>query len=118
MKRKFESKSLQVVSAAEFSVAIYNGKFHAGLLLFNLQLCVTFYNIFPTYNFLMFFFFHIFCRYLLSILTTYVKKTNPGLEEVLSIIKDLKGKLRRMTFQTEVIYTITKTCLLPFFDDA
>ena len=64
------------------------------------------------------FFFHIFCRYLLSILTTYVKKTNPGLEEVLSIIKDLKGKLRRMTFQTEVIYTITKTCLLPFFDDA
>ena len=61
------------------------------------------------------FFFHIFCRYLLSILTTYVKKTNPGLEKVLSIIKDLKGKLRRITFQTEVIYTITKTCLLPFF---
>ncbi|XP_073242058.1 elongator complex protein 1-like [Porites lutea] len=30
-------------------------------------------------------------KYLLSILTTYVKKTNPALEKVLSIIKDLKA---------------------------
>ena len=96
-------------SAAQFSLAIYNGKFHTDLLLVNMQLCVTFYNIFPRYNFLIIFFFHIFCRYLLSILTTYVKKTNPALEKVLSIIKDLKGKLRRMTFQTEVNNTITKT---------
>ena len=91
-----------MVSAAEISVAIYNGKFHTDPLLVNVRLCLTFYNIFPKYNF-----FHIFCRYLLSILTTYVKKTNPALEKVLSIIKDLKGKLRRMTS--------TKTCLLPFF---
>ena len=42
MKRKFESKSLQVVSAAQFSLAIYNGKFHTDLLLVNMQLCVTF----------------------------------------------------------------------------
>ena len=60
MKRKFESKSLQVVSAAEFSVAIYNGKFPTDLLLFNLQLCVTFYNIFPKYNFFNVFFFFTF----------------------------------------------------------
>ena len=93
-------------SAAQFSVAIYNGKFHTDVLLVNMQLCVTFENIFPRYNF---FFFHIFCRYLLSILTTYVKKTNPALEKVLSIVKDLKGKLRRMTFQTEVNYAITIT---------
>ena len=32
-----------------------------------------------------------FYRYLLSILTTYVKKDNPALEKVLTIIKDLKG---------------------------
>ena len=70
---------------------------------------------FPYIQLFNIFFCHIFCRYLLSILTTYVKKTNPGLEKVLSIIKDLKGKLRQMTFQTEVNYTITKTCLLPFF---
>ena len=105
-----------MVSAAQFSVAIYNGKFHTDLLLVNLVLCLTFYNIFPKNNFLInVYFFHIFCRYLLSTLTTYVKETNPALEKVLSIIKDLKGKLRRMTFQTEVNYTITKTCLLPFF---
>ena len=93
-----------MVSAAQFSLAIYNGKFHTDLLLVNLQLCVTFYNISPKYIFSI-----IFCRYLLSILTTYVKRTNPALEKVLSIIKDLKGKHRRMTFQTEVNYTITIT---------
>jgi len=32
-----------------------------------------------------------FYRYLLSILTTYVKKNNPALEKVLTIMKDLKG---------------------------
>ena len=32
-----------------------------------------------------------FYRYLLSILTTYVKKNDPALEKVLTIIRDLKG---------------------------
>ena len=31
------------------------------------------------------------CRYLLAILTTHVKKTDPALEKTLTIIKDLKG---------------------------
>ena len=31
-----------MVSAAQFSVAIYNGKFDTDLLLVNIQLCVTF----------------------------------------------------------------------------
>lgn len=88
-------------------MAIYNGKFHTDLLLVTRLLCVTFYIIFPKYIF--FLIFHIFCRYLLSILTTYVKKTNPALEKVLSIIKDLKGNVRWITFQTEVNYTITIT---------
>ena len=35
-------------------------------------------------------------RYLLSILTTYVKKNDPELEKVLMIIKDLKGLFVRL----------------------